>query len=41
VIQLLLARGADVNARNKAGVAPAEAAEKNGFKDAVQLLRKR
>ena len=35
LVELLVARGADVNARNKAGVTPLAAAEKNGFAEAA------
>jgi len=39
VVELLLARGAVVNAANKAGVTPLTVAEKNGFPDVVALLK--
>jgi ankyrin repeat protein len=40
VVELLIAKSADVNARSKAGVTPLGAAEKNGFAEVVQLLRR-
>jgi ankyrin repeat protein len=39
LVELLVARGADVNASNKAGVTPLAAAEKNGFPEAAAILK--
>jgi ankyrin repeat protein len=39
VVQLLIERGADVNARSKAGVTPLQAALANGFADTANVLR--
>jgi ankyrin repeat protein len=39
MLELLVARGADVNARNKAGVTPLAAAEKNGFPEVAAILK--
>ena len=39
MVELLLARGAAVNAANKAGATPLMAAEKNGFPEVVALLK--
>jgi len=41
VVELLLDRGASVNAANKTGVTPLAAAEKNGFPEIAALLRQR
>ena len=39
VVELLLARGADVNAANKAGATPLHAAEANGFDQVAAALK--
>jgi ankyrin repeat protein len=39
VVALLLARGADANIRNRAGVSPLRAAIANGHKETGDLLR--
>jgi len=39
LVELLIARGANVNAGNKAGVTPLAAAEKNGFSETAAVLR--
>ena len=39
VVELLIARGADVNAKNKTSVTPLAASEKNGFAETAKLLR--
>ena len=39
MVELLIARGADVNAKNKAGVTPLGAAGKNGFAETARLLK--
>jgi len=39
VVELLIARGGDVNARNKSGTTPLAAAEANGFPEIVKLLK--
>ena len=39
MVELLIARGADVNAKSKAGATPLAAAEKNGFAETAKLLR--
>ena len=39
VVELLIARGADVNAKSKSGVTPLAAAEKNGFAETAKVLR--
>ncbi|HXA52955.1 MAG TPA: ankyrin repeat domain-containing protein, partial [Candidatus Acidoferrum sp.] len=41
MVELLLARGANPNARTKSGASPAEAAAKNGFPEAARLLQKK
>jgi ankyrin repeat protein len=41
VVDLLVQRGADVNAKNLLGVSPAAAAEKNGFAEIARVLRGR
>ena len=38
VVELLIARGADVNAKNKAGGTPLQAALSNGSADAIRIL---
>jgi 26S proteasome non-ATPase regulatory subunit 10 len=39
VVQLLITRGADVNAANKAGATPLHAAVANGFDQVAAALR--
>ena len=39
VVELLLSRGADVNAANKAGATPLHAAVANGFEQVAAALR--
>jgi ankyrin repeat protein len=39
LVELLVERGADVNAGTKAGVRPLAAAEKNGFPAAAAILK--
>ena len=39
VVELLLKRGADVNARNGSGVSPAESAAKNASPEIERLLK--
>jgi ankyrin repeat protein len=39
VVELLIERGADVNAKSKAGVTPLQAAVANGFADVAKVLR--
>ena len=41
VVKLLIDKGADVTARNKAGKTPLAAAEENGFKEVASALRAR
>ena len=41
MVDLLLKRGADVNAKNLLGVSPVAAAEKNGHADIARVLRER
>jgi ankyrin repeat protein len=40
VVELLIERGANVNAANKAGVTPLGAALKSGFAETAALLKK-
>jgi ankyrin repeat protein len=40
-VELLIARGADVNAKSNTGVSPAQAAAKNGFAEIARLLQER
>jgi ankyrin repeat protein len=39
LVELLIARGADINAGNKTGVTPLATAEKNGFSETAAVLR--
>jgi ankyrin repeat protein len=39
VVELLIGRGADVNARNSTGITPAQIAAKNGFMPVARLLQ--
>jgi ankyrin repeat protein len=39
VVELLIARGADLNAGNKAGITPLAAALKSGFAETAALLK--
>jgi ankyrin repeat protein len=39
LVELLIARGADINARNKASATPLAAAEKNGFAETAAVLK--
>jgi ankyrin repeat protein len=41
VVDLLVKRGADVNAKNLLGVSPLAAAGKNGYVDIARVLRER
>ena len=38
-MELLVARGADINAKSKSGATPLAAAGKNGFPEVVALLK--
>jgi ankyrin repeat protein len=40
VVELLIARGAELNARNKSGVTPLAAAVANRFSETAAILRK-
>jgi ankyrin repeat protein len=39
VVELLIARGADVNARNRSGGTPLQAAVANGFAGVARILK--
>jgi ankyrin repeat protein len=39
VVDLLIRRGADVNAKNYTGVTPLQSAESNGFSNVARMLK--